>query len=89
MVPLGLLGSGEQGEIVEIREHLKSEPHGRRGHRWGSRQSRAEDLGVRVGKNIEMLTNEGCGPLLVRIDESRIAMARGLAMKVLVRRKET
>jgi ferrous iron transport protein A len=42
-------------------------------------------MGLRVGKTIEMLTN-GSGPILLRVDESRIAMGRGLAMKIMVRR---
>lgn len=35
--------------------------------------------GLRVGKTVEMLTNDG-GPILLRTDESRIAMGRGVAI---------
>ena len=45
-------------------------------------------MGLRVGKSVEMLSNAGGGPLLIKVDESRIAMGRGVAMKILVRRKE-
>lgn len=45
-------------------------------------------MGIRIGKSIEMLTNEGRGPLLLKVDESRIAVGRGMAMKILVRRNE-
>jgi ferrous iron transport protein A len=41
-------------------------------------------MGLRVGKTVEMLNNAG-GPVLLRVDESRIAIARGLAMKIMVR----
>lgn len=74
MFPLGLLSPGEQGEIVSIREN----PEGRC-------ECRVEEMGLRIGKTVEMLTNGG-GPILLRVDESRIAMGRGMAMKIIVRR---
>ncbi len=46
---------------------------------------RVEDMGFRIGKKVEILNNGG-GPVLVRVDESRIAVARGIAMKIMVRR---
>ncbi len=46
-------------------------------------------MGIRKGKSVEMLNNEGRGPLLLKVDESRIAVGRGMAMKILVRRNET
>lgn len=83
MAPLGLLSRGEQAEIVEIREQKGC----------GTESSKdqlchIEDLGLRVGKTIEMLNNEGRGAILLKVDESRIAMGRGMAMKIMVRRKE-
>jgi len=45
-------------------------------------------MGIRPGKTIEMLSNEGGGALLVKIDEARIAMGRTMAMKIMVRRKD-
>lgn len=88
-MPLGLLGSGESAEIMEIRENNGCHQGGHHGHgRCNEHSNRIEDMGLRVGKQVEMLNNEGRGPLLVRVDESRIAMARGMAMKILVRRRE-
>lgn len=80
MMPLGLLTPGEQGEIAQIRipgcgcSDTREKEGGR-----------LEDMGLRVGKMVEMLTNSG-GPILLRIDESRIAVDRGMAMKIMVRR---
>ena len=76
MVPLGLLGIGDKAEVMEI---LSDKHPG----------TRMEDLGFRAGKTVEMLNNAGRGPLLVKIDESRLALGRGTAMKILVRRKES
>jgi ferrous iron transport protein A len=92
MFPLGLLGSGEKAEVVDkvpggshaLRPcHCDSEG---KGCRKGS-TVRIEDMGIRPGKTIEMLSNEGGGALLVKIDEARIAMGRTMAMKIMVRRK--
>lgn len=46
------------------------------------------NMGLRPGKQVEMLTNRGAGPLVLRVDECRIAVARGAAMKIYVRRIE-
>ncbi|MBJ6801647.1 FeoA family protein [Geomonas propionica] len=84
MIPLGLLSAGENGEIVEIMfgkgeagcagnaEHEKS-------------MIRVEEMGLRIGKHVEMLTNGG-STILLRVDEARIALARRMAMKIMVRR---
>ncbi len=81
MAPLGLLSPGERAEVMEIREKKgccseKKEKH----------ICHVEDMGIRVGNVIEMLNSEGRGPVLVKIDESRIAIGRGMAMKIMVRR---
>lgn len=104
MIPLGLLGPGESGEITEIRMaaarcsgpcctgHKQGHVHA--SHASGGHQCckdreksevRVEDMGLRIGKTVEILNNGG-GPVLVKVDESRIAVARGIAMKIMVRR---
>jgi len=88
MIPLGLLGTDERAEVVELRGEKRcvSIPSGESAQR--SCHDRIEDMGVRVGKIVEVLSNGGRGPLLLKVDESRIAMGRGIAMKILVRRSE-
>ena len=73
MMPLGLLGEGEVGEIVAVQ-----------GAAGGTVAARAEDMGLRPGKRVQMLTN-GTGPVLVKVDESRLAIDRGVAMRIEVR----
>jgi ferrous iron transport protein A len=72
VMPLGLLADGEAAEIVGLGGAAAA-------------GTRAEDMGLRVGKSIRVLANAG-GPVLVKVDETRIAVARGLAMKITVRR---
>jgi ferrous iron transport protein A len=80
MAPLGLLSIGERGEILEIRG-------GRDVPEAGTNRllCHVEAIGLRFGRVVEMLNNEGRGSLLVKVDESRLALGRGMAMKIMVR----
>jgi ferrous iron transport protein A len=82
MMPLGLLGPGEQGEIIALGSHShKVSCCGK----CGGEQGRTEDMGLRIGKMVEMLNNGGGGPILLKVDESRIAVDRNLAMKIMIK----
>ena len=70
MIPMALLATGEVGEIVDVI--------------GGPAAARAEDMGLRAGRRVEMLANDA-GPVLVKVDESRIAVDRGVAMRIRVR----
>ena len=86
MLPLGLLGPGERGEIVGFRGALAENGQDACRCQCGGKSGlRLEDMGLRVGKTVEML-NSGGGPVLLRVDESRIAVGRGLAMRIMVRK---
>jgi ferrous iron transport protein A len=89
MMPLGLLSIGEMAEVMEVRGMPQTSPccAGKNKEQTCSQTCRVEDMGLRTGKIVEMLNNEGRGALLVKIDETRIAIGRGMAMKVMVRRK--
>ena len=93
MMTLGLVSSGEQCEIIEIRHcggcggGCHDDKH-KYAHVHGSKQktdTRAEDMGLRSGKRVEMLKNDG-NLLLLLVDDARIAIDRRMAMKILVRR---
>ena len=75
MLPLGLLGEGERGWIVSCG-----------GPGCGSADERASAMGLRVGNQVTVLQN-AAGPLLVKVDESRIALDRGIAMRIRVRKE--
>ena len=90
---LGLMSPGEACEIVRV-SHCGDcagacDEHGRHGARRGAdtTKTRAEEMGLRAGKKIEMLRNEG-NTLLVLVDNTRIAIDRRMAMKITVRRTE-
>lgn len=48
--------------------------------------SRLSALGFTPGAEVHMVQNFGQGPVIVAIRETRIALGRGEAMRVLVRR---
>jgi ferrous iron transport protein A len=50
--------------------------------------SRLAGIGISVGCQIEMLQNPARGPLLVRVRDTRIALGRGEASKIVVRDAE-
>ncbi|MEJ2566667.1 MAG: FeoA family protein [Gammaproteobacteria bacterium] len=50
--------------------------------------SRLAGMGISVGCQIEMLQNPAHGPLLVRVRDTRIALGRGEASKIVVRESE-
>ncbi len=79
--PLGLLDAGEIAEVVSMPD---APSHGPARAKHSGQQ--LEDMGLRAGKLIKMLNNAGRGPLLVKVDESRMALARRWAMTILVRK---
>jgi ferrous iron transport protein A len=81
MMPLGLLSADERAEVIEIKSGSSAA-----GVMAGNCEDRVEDMGVRAGKIVEVLNNAGRGPILLKVDESRIAIGRGMAMKIMVRR---
>lgn len=80
MVPLGLLSAGEKAKVLGIRE----------GRGRSADQSdylgRIEEMGLHIGKTVEMLNSRGGSAMLIKVDESRIAIGRGMAMKIMVKR---
>jgi ferrous iron transport protein A len=91
MFPLGLLANGERAEVVNgipAVGHLhRPGCDGCRGKGREGSAVRLEDMGIRPGKEVEMLNNGGGGALLVKVDDSRIAVGRGMAMIIMVRRR--
>jgi ferrous iron transport protein A len=91
MVPLDQLNEGEGGEIVKIAAGDGC----RRGAGRGGKKRRFFgcakedgvricDLGLRIGKQVELLRKGKQGPLLIKIDDSRIAIGRRMAETIFI-----
>jgi ferrous iron transport protein A len=92
MMPLELLTPGERGEITEIHHcggcgggcHSHGHHHDHGHHHKKASATRAEEMGLRVGKQVEVLNNEG-NLLLLLVDEARIAIDRRMARSIKVK----
>ncbi len=91
-MPLELLTPGERGEITEIRHcggcgggcHSHGHHHDHGHHHKKATATRAEEMGLRVGKQVEVLNNEG-NLLLLLVEEARIAIDRRMARSIKVK----
>ena len=72
-VPLTELAAGQQAAVFQLRAG------------WGL-ISRLATLGFTPGAPLTMVQNYGHGPLIVRVRDSRIALGRTEAGKIMVRR---
>ncbi len=70
-MPLSMLGSGRQARVVEVR--------GGQGCR-----GRLTSLGVLPGVRVIVVRNAMAGPLIVKLDGSRLALGRGLSHQIMV-----
>lgn len=69
--PLAMLPVGAEGRITQIR--------GGRGL-----VRRLSDMGFTPGVNVKVVHAHSPGPLAVEVKDSRIALGRGVAMKIMV-----
>ncbi len=74
IVSLSALHTGEHGEIVELA---------------GGRSvlSRMTAMGFTPGAHVTIVQNYGRGPLIARVRDARVALGRGEACRVYVRRR--
>ena len=75
VIPLSSLETGERGVVVELIGG-----HGLLG--------RMTSLGFTPGAEVTILQNFGRGPLIARVRDARIALGRGEAKHVRVRRSD-
>jgi len=71
MMPLAMVSPGEEVRLVAI--------HG--GQRL---RKRLADLGLNVGMTVRVLQHNGHGPLILAVKDSRLAVGRGMAHKIMV-----
>jgi len=76
VISLPELASQEEAEIIGFTA----------GQGAGCHQ-RLRALGLRPGLALRMLHNPGCGLVLLQVNGSRLALGRGVAAKILVRRR--
>lgn len=70
-IPLSMVASGQHLRVIGIAA-------GRRAKR------RLADLGLIPNTELDIVQNQGSGPLILAVGDTRIAIERGIAHKVLV-----
>jgi len=70
-MPLIMLPEGAQATVVEV--------HGGRGL-----CRRLAEMGFNVGDRVRMIKNHRPGPVIVEVKDSRVALGRGVTMKIIV-----
>ena len=71
ILPLSFIPSGKNGLIRKVAEGENV-------------RNRLTAMGFVSGEVIKVLRNDHCGPLIISILDSRIAIGRGMARKILV-----
>lgn len=90
MLSLGLLSTGEKASVIEVKRKdpgLKRQA-GCLGQPKNQMAHRVESIGLREGKVVEMLRNEGRGPVIVLVDGVRLAISRQIAQKIFVQKQD-
>lgn len=69
--PLGFMNNGEEGVIKEVVGGIGI-------------KKKLIGMGMVKGKILRMIQNDTCGPVIITLGETRLALGRGMAQKVLV-----
>lgn len=77
MLPLTLLNSGEKAEVLRVKKA--------NGKEFDENLYRLDEMGLKPGKEIEMLQTDN-SVVLVKVDNSRIAVSKKIAIKIFVRK---
>ncbi len=78
--PLGLLKNGTKARVISFTPNMNL-PKDVSDQR---KERRIQEMGLRLGKTVEILNNGARGPILLKIDELRIAIGRTAAMDIMV-----
>jgi len=73
VIPLAFMAPGERGEIVEIRGGMRF-------------AQKLYGMGLTPSTIVEVMVSNPPGPILINVRGSRVAIGRGMAMKIMVRR---
>ncbi|WP_294343572.1 FeoA family protein [Prosthecochloris sp.] len=84
MTPLTQIKQGMTGKIVGILNngHRQQHGHGHGSHHSGA--ARLREMGFYEGQQVTVLQNRNGSPLLVKLQDSRMVLGRGLAKNILI-----
>lgn len=71
MMPLAMVTPGEEVRLTAI-------------HGGQCMRKRLADLGLNLGMTVRVMHCDGHGPLILAVKDSRLALGRGMAHKIMV-----
>ena len=86
MTALGDMHEGFTGEITGVINEGRS----RKGHKSGLNHNGAaklREMGFYEGQKVSIIQNRGHGPLVVKLQDTRLILGRDMAMKILINNK--
>lgn len=72
LLPLPMLPPGTEATLVDVRG-------------GGGVRRHLADMGLVPGVRIRVLNGTSCGPVVIAVGDTRLALGRGMAHKILVR----
>lgn len=78
MFTLSMLGLYEKAKVVSYFECS------------GKQQEcvkQLQNMGIKIGSEVEIVAKQARGPIIAKVDNSRIAIGRGLAHKIIIEKE--
>lgn len=72
IMPLAMLPTGSRGVVVDMGDY---------GRGLARRMS---DMGLYDGSEVRIISSVGVGPVLIQVNDCKLAVGRGIARKILV-----
>lgn len=72
-MPLAFAKTGEEFEIVEMRGGMNF-------------LKKVMEMGVYTGIKVRVISNPGNGPIIIALSDTRIALGRGMATRIFVKK---
>ena len=89
MMPLSQMKEGMTGKIAGIQNESCHHQGQQRDENHHHGAIRLKEMGFYEGQQITVAQNRGKGPLVIKLQDSRMVLGRGLAMKILIRNNHT
>lgn len=82
IISLSNLEKGKHASIIDYEGHGHHHSHN------SEFINRLENLGLRIGSEIEVLHNAGNGPVMLKTSGTRLALGRGMSHRIIVKKTE-
>lgn len=89
MIPLAQMQQGMTGRIGGIQNEGRHHQGQQREENLHHGAARLKEMGFYEGQEVTVLQNRRPGPMVIKLQDSRMVLGHGLAMKILIRNNPT